>query len=64
MEVKVGNAVPEWLIEKLSELEIYKTSFSKYGKAYENFVKSGIIERKNNPINIQIKNNVLLDRSV
>jgi len=64
MEVKVGHAVPEWLIEKLSELGIYKISFSKYGRAYENFVKAGIAERCNRPVNIQIKNNVLLNRSV
>lgn len=64
MEVKVGNAVPEWLIAKLSELGIYKTSFSKYGRAYENFVKSGIAERENIPANIQMKNNILINRSV
>ncbi|MDE5771505.1 MAG: polyphosphate polymerase domain-containing protein [Ruminococcus sp.] len=49
MEVKVGNAVPEWLIEKLSELQIYKTSFSKYGKAYENFVREQIEMKKRFP---------------
>lgn len=38
MEVKVSDSMPEWLINKLSELEIYKTSFSKYGKAYANFI--------------------------
>lgn len=64
MEVKVGHAVPEWLIAKLSELGIYKTSFSKYGKAYENFVKAGIEERRNISYGIQIKNNILLNRSV
>ncbi len=46
MEVKVGNSMPEWLIDKLSELKIYKTSFSKYGRAYENFVKNQISEKK------------------
>ncbi|MDE6679707.1 MAG: polyphosphate polymerase domain-containing protein, partial [Ruminococcus sp.] len=64
MEVKVGNAVPEWLIAKLSELGIYKISFSKYGRAYQNFVKSGIEERIKISSGIQIKNNVLLNRSV
>ncbi|MDE6539155.1 MAG: polyphosphate polymerase domain-containing protein [Ruminococcus sp.] len=57
MEVKVGNAIPEWLIEKLSELGIYKTSFSKYGRAYENFVKAGIKEHKNIYSSIQMTNN-------
>lgn len=49
MEVKVGNAVPDWLINKLSELHIYKTSFSKYGRAYENFVKEQIEMKKRFP---------------
>lgn len=40
MEVKVSDSMPEWLISKLSELEIYKTSFSKYGKAYTNFISN------------------------
>ena len=46
MEVKVSDAVPEWLVNKLSELNIYKTSFSKYGKAYENFIKNQIEAQK------------------
>lgn len=57
MEVKVGNAVPEWLIAKLSELGIYKTSFSKYGRAYENFVKASIESHNNIYANIQVTNN-------
>lgn len=40
MEIKISNSIPEWLIHELSRLKIYKTSFSKYGKAYENYVKS------------------------
>ncbi len=38
MEVKITNAMPYWLSQKLSELGVYKTSFSKYGKAYQNLV--------------------------
>lgn len=64
MEVKVGNAVPDWLIAKLSELGIYKTSFSKYGKAYENFVKAGMSEHEKVPSGIQMRNNILINRSV
>lgn len=64
MEVKVGNAVPDWLIAKLSELGIYKTSFSKYGKAYENFVKAGISEHEKVSSGIQMRNNILMNRSV
>lgn len=43
MEVKVSDSVPEWLINKLSELQIYKTSFSKYGKAYQNYIYDKIM---------------------
>lgn len=66
MEVKVSDAIPDWLVGKLSELQIYKTSFSKYGRAYENFVKSNI--EKSEPIKISgismVNNNILINRSV
>lgn len=42
MEVKISNSVPMWLCEKLAELKIYKTSFSKYGRAYATFVYNNI----------------------
>lgn len=35
MEIKVLNAIPLWLVKILSELKIYKTSFSKYGLSYK-----------------------------
>lgn len=35
MEIKTAGAMPLWLTKILSEHHIYKTSFSKYGKAYE-----------------------------
>ena len=41
MEVKVNGAVPFWLTKILSELKIYKTSFSKYGQIY----KKDIVKR-------------------
>lgn len=34
MEIKCAGAMPLWLAEALAENKIYKTSFSKYGKAY------------------------------
>lgn len=43
MEIKISDSVPEWLINKLSELQIYKTSFSKYGKAYQHFIYEQIM---------------------
>ena len=42
MEVKTADAIPLWFVEILSDLKIYKTSFSKYGNAYKT-----ICERKN-----------------
>ncbi len=38
MEVKIGASMPMWLSEQLAELGIYKTSFSKYGRAFRTFV--------------------------
>ena len=38
MEVKIGASMPMWLSEQLAELGIYKTSFSKYGRAFRSFV--------------------------
>ncbi len=37
MEVKISGALPLWLAGALSELEIYKTSFSKYGTEYKHY---------------------------
>lgn len=34
LEIKSSNSIPLWLVQFLSENRIYKTSFSKYGKAY------------------------------
>ncbi len=35
MEIKVSSAMPLWLTHKLSELKIFKVTFSKYGNAYK-----------------------------
>ncbi|MDD2214079.1 MAG: polyphosphate polymerase domain-containing protein [Oscillospiraceae bacterium] len=35
LEVKTAAALPLWLVRLLTELEINKTSFSKYGRAYD-----------------------------
>lgn len=40
MEIKTGGAIPLWLTDILSREEIYKTSFSKFGRAYELRAKS------------------------
>lgn len=35
MELKTLDAMPLWMVHALSDLKIYPTSFSKYGKIYE-----------------------------
>ena len=35
MEIKQGGGMPFWLVNVLSENQIYPRSFSKYGTAYE-----------------------------
>jgi hypothetical protein len=49
MEIKVLNAMPIELARKLSELHIYPTSFSKYGRAYIEKLRSDM--DKENSIN-------------
>ena len=48
MEIKVTDAMPLFLARKLSELEIFPVSFSKYGRAYMDmtgiYEMSGITE--------------------
>ncbi len=65
MEVKVSDSMPAWLVEKLSELKIYKTSFSKYGRAYMNYVREQTTKSHIQISGISmIKNNILMNRSV
>lgn len=35
MEVKAENTIPVWLVKMLSEHQMYRTSFSKYGNEYK-----------------------------
>lgn len=46
MEIKTGAAIPLWLTKILSEERIYKTSFSKYGTAYEREAEKKLLEVK------------------
>jgi hypothetical protein len=41
MEIKTAGAIPLWLVKTLSANRIYKTSFSKYGTAYQMMVADG-----------------------
>lgn len=38
MEIKTAGGIPLWMTHILSEEKIYKTSFSKYGTAYETLI--------------------------
>lgn len=48
LEIKTSMGIPSWLLDFLSENQIFKTSFSKYGNAYTQFVlpkiKGGTID--------------------
>lgn len=38
MELKTSGGIPLWMSRVLTEQKLYKTSFSKYGAAYEKLV--------------------------
>ncbi len=38
MEIKCSGGIPVWMTETLSSEKIYKTSFSKYGTAYQRLI--------------------------
>ncbi len=38
MEIKCGLGIPLWMTRVLSRERIYKTSFSKYGTAYQTII--------------------------
>lgn len=46
MEIKSTQNFPFWLVQLLSQHHIYAKSFSKYGKAYEQFITGGYDENK------------------
>ena len=43
MEVKTASAMPMWFVKVLDSLNIYPTSFSKYGSIYQKLLKKGKI---------------------
>lgn len=43
MEVKTAKSLPLWFVKILDELNIYPTSFSKYGSVYQKLLKKGMI---------------------
>lgn len=38
MEIKCSGGIPMWMVQVLSQNKIYKTSFSKYGTAYQKLI--------------------------
>lgn len=38
MEIKCSGGIPMWMVQVLSREKIYKTSFSKYGTAYQTMI--------------------------
>ena len=41
MELKAPGAIPLWMVHLLTEMALYKTSFSKYGTAYQILLEQG-----------------------
>ena len=41
MELKCSGGIPLWMVHVLSSEHIYKTSFSKYGTAYTQYISKG-----------------------
>lgn len=44
MEIKCSGGIPLWMTHILSELKVYKTSFSKYGTAYKTLILPNLKE--------------------
>ena len=46
LEVKAEGAVPLWLVELLTHEHIFKQSFSKYGRAYDQMLREQLVLQK------------------
>ena len=46
MEIKCPGAIPLWMASVLSKNKIYKTSFSKYGRTYTDYLLPNVINKK------------------
>ena len=44
LEIKCSGAMPLWLSRRLSELAVYPTSFSKYGRSFERLCARGELD--------------------
>lgn len=50
MEIKCSGGIPLWMINALSREHIYKTSFSKYGTAYQKLIFPGLQKNHDNKL--------------
>lgn len=50
MEIKTTGGIPLWLTGLLTREKIYKASFSKYGRAYEDLIFNGGIDYARNTV--------------
>ena len=48
MEIKCSGGIPLWMVHALSEEHIYKTSFSKYGTAYQTMIFPHLYQNERN----------------
>ncbi len=46
MEIKCGGAIPIWLCRLLSDMQIYKTNFSKYGAEFKKHLGKPCVYKK------------------
>lgn len=54
MEIKCPGAIPLWMVDILSKGKIYKTSFSKYGRAYIETVLPELHRPKEKEIGVNV----------
>ncbi|MCD7927989.1 MAG: molecular chaperone, partial [Oscillospiraceae bacterium] len=45
MELKTSGGIPMWMVQFLSRERVYKTSFSKYGTAYQNYIAPALLRQ-------------------
>ena len=56
MELKCSGGIPLWMTEVLSAERTYKTSFSKYGTAYERMIFPRIYQKQSSKIELEKEN--------
>ena len=54
MEIKCSGGIPLWMTKILSEEHIYKTSFSKYGTAYQTMIFPRLIGEHKNVMEVAV----------